>query len=97
MNLTTDNASSMDTLVTEAARLILALYEVPFHTDNRIRCINHVFNLVSQSILSGLGEAEDPQSEDADAFLQTKDISPHYCADDDEDQADLEGQRGKDM
>ena len=72
MNLTTGNASSMETLVVEAVWLILSLYNVPFHPNNRMHCINHVFNLISQAILSSLGKAEDPGSDEANTFLQKK-------------------------
>lgn len=97
MNLTTDNASSNDVLVEEAARLLLSIYGVPYHPENRVRCINHVFNLVSQSILAGIGEAEDPEDEDEDDFLHTKDAPLDYSADKDPDQSELEKAREDDL
>jgi hypothetical protein len=66
----------------------LSKYDIPESPNQHIRCLCHVVNLVVQSILAALGEADDP--EDADHFLLNKAQPLHLDIDNDPDQVALD-------
>jgi hypothetical protein len=79
-----DNASTCDVLARTAGKLLLAKYNINFHTDNaRIRCLAHVVNLIVQSILADLEEADHPDIDDY--YLGNKHLPIHYDPDEDEE------------
>ncbi|KAL1939855.1 hypothetical protein VTO73DRAFT_9555 [Trametes versicolor] len=90
--LTMDNASANDVLARTLSRLLLRRYGLHFSPENgRIRCIAHVVNLVVQSIVHELFEADDPAL--ADYYeLWNKHLPFHYDAatDDENTQFDWE-------
>lgn len=86
-----DNASSCDVLARVLGILLMEQYGLPFHSDNaRIRCFAHVVNLVVQTILKQLNEAEDPDV--FDWFDGNKNLPVHYDADEDVDVQEMEAE-----
>ena len=86
-----DNASSCDVVARVLGILLMERYGLPFHEDNaRIRCLAHVVNIVVQTILKQLDEAEDPDI--LDWFDANKHLPIHYDADEDEDVREMEAE-----
>lgn len=57
LGLVMDNASSCDVMAHKVGELLIQRYtEVTYTDDQRIRCVGHVTNLVSQDILAAFGE-----------------------------------------
>jgi hypothetical protein len=71
-----DNASSCDVLARILGTLLMERYGLPFHSANaRIRCLAHIVNIVVQTVLKQLDEAEDPDV--LDWFDGTKHLPIH--------------------
>ena len=77
-----------DVIVSTVSRHLLNKYRIPESPNQQIRCLCHVINLVVQSILANLGEAEDPK--DNDHFLLNKAQPFHLDIDNDPDQVALD-------
>lgn len=75
-------------IVATVARYLLNKYRIPESPNQQIRCLCHVINLVVQSILAALGEADDPG--DDDHFLLNKAQPFHLDIDNDPDQVALD-------
>jgi hypothetical protein len=79
-----DNASNCDVLARVLGILLMERYGMQFHSDNaRIRCLAHVVNIVVQTLLKQLNEAEDPDV--LDWFEANKHLPIHYDGDEDEE------------
>src|ERR1700754_1876925 len=60
-----DNASVCDAMARVMAKFLNQKYEIEFKPENsRICCFAHILNLIVQTFLYGLGEAEDPDNID---------------------------------
>lgn len=101
MNLTTDNASVNTVMVEAIAGCLKTLYNISFHPDNHVRCINHVLNLTVQAILAELDEAEkcddDEHDDNCDSYLLNKDAPVYLDAESDDEQQALEENRQRDL
>jgi hypothetical protein len=75
-------------IVSTVSRYLLNKYSIPESPNQQIRCLCHVINLVVQSILATLGEADDPT--DNDHFLVNKSQPFHLDIDNDPDQVALD-------
>jgi len=66
-------------------------YGISFHSDiARIWCLAHVVNIVVQTILTELDEAEDPDN--LNWFDINKHLPAHYDVDQDEDLQEMEAE-----
>ena len=84
-----DNASNCDTLARILGVLLMERYGIPFHSNNaHIRCLSHVVNIVVQTILKNLNEADDPDVNDW--YEANKNLPIHYDADMDPEQQEME-------
>lgn len=84
-----DNASVCDVIARSAGVMLLKKYGVKFHEENaRIRCMAHVVNLIVQSLLAALDEANDPDLDDY--YIPNKHLPFHYDPEDDEEVAEME-------
>lgn len=86
--ITTDNASANDVLVATVARCLLAWYNIPESPNLHVRCICHVVNLVVQSILHSIGEAENPDT--TDYYALNKEHPVHVNVENDLEQLELD-------
>lgn len=77
-----------DVFIATVARHLLTKYGIPESPNQHIRCLCHVVNLVVQSILAALGEANKP--EDIDHFLLNKAQPFHLDIDNEPDQVELD-------
>ena len=77
-----------DVIISTVARHLQSKYDIPESPNQHIRCLCHVVNLVVQSILAALGEADNP--EDTDHFLLNKAQPLHLDMDNDPDQVALD-------
>ena len=77
-----------DVIVATVACYLLSKYGILESPNQQIRCLCHVINLVVQSILATLGEADDPR--DNDHFLLNKAQPLHLDIDNDPDQVVLD-------
>ena len=77
-----------DVIIATVAHYLLTKYGIPESPNHHICCLCHVVNLVVQSILAALGEANDPQ--DNDNFLLNKDQPFHLDIDSNADQVALD-------
>lgn len=86
-----DNATNCDVLARVLGILLMERYGMHFHSDNaRIRCLAHVVNIVVQTLLKQLNEAEDPSI--LDWFDANKHLPVHYNGDEDEDVRAMEAE-----
>lgn len=84
-----DNASNCDTLTCILSILLMERYGIPFHSDNAcIQCLSHNINIVIQTILKNLNEADDPEVNDW--YEANKNLPMHYNADMDPEQQEME-------
>lgn len=84
-----DNASNCDTLAHILGVLLMERYGIPFHSNNaHIQCLSHVVNIVVQTILKNLNEADDPDVNDW--YEANKNLPMHYDADMDPEQQEME-------
>ena len=95
ISLTLDNASVNDVIVATIGRFLLTKYGIPESPNQHIRCLCHVVNLVVQSILAVLGEADDPRNNDH--FLLNKAQPLHLDIDNDLDQVALDHEEFDDV
>ena len=77
-----------DVIISTVTRYLLTKYGIPELPNHHIRCLCHVVNLIVQSILATLGEADDPQ--DNNHFLLNKDQPFHLDINSDADQVALD-------
>jgi hypothetical protein len=86
-----DNAANCDVLARVLGILLMERYGMEFHSDNaRVRCLAHVVNIVVQTLLKQLNEAEDPDI--LDWFDANKHLPIHYDGDEDEDVKAMEAE-----
>jgi hypothetical protein len=86
-----DNASNCDVLARVLGILLMERYGMEFHSDNaRIRCLAHVVNIVVQTLLKQLNEAEDPEI--LDWFEGSRHLPVHYDGDEDEEVKAMEAE-----
>ena len=86
-----DNASNCDVLARVLGILLMERYGMEFHSDNaRIRCLAHVVNIVVQTLLKQLNEAEDPEI--LDWFEGNRHLPVHYDGDEDEEVKAMEAE-----
>lgn len=87
-----DNAPSMDVLARILGILLSERYGLSFHSDNaRIRCLAHIINIVVQTILKYLDEADDPNL--VDYYETMKNLPVHYNPDEDEELKEMEQEK----
>ena len=71
--------------------LLMEHYGMEFHSDNaRIHCLAHVVNIVIQTLLKQLNEAEDPEI--LDWFEGNRHLPVHYDGDEDEEVEAMEAE-----
>lgn len=98
MSIATDNASVNNVLVVNFIRTFLSLYNILYHPNNHIHCINHVINMVVQAMLLSLGKADNPNDgKEANNFQQTKLLPLYYTAKSNPDQTSLEALQDEDL
>jgi hypothetical protein len=86
-----DNMSNGDVLARVLGILLMERYGMEFHSDNtRIRCLAHVVNIVVQTLLKQLNEAEDPKI--LDWFEGNRHLPVHYDGDEDEEVKAMEAE-----
>lgn len=89
--LTMDNVSSNYVLADTFGDILRTKFDVQFIPDNGyMHCLDHVTNLVVQTLLAALEEADDPDN--VDYFPQTKATHRHYDVDDDQAVQDLQSE-----
>ena len=86
-----DNTSNCNVLACVLSILLMECYGTEFHSDNaRIRCLAHVVNIVVQTLLKQLNEAEDPEI--LNWFEGNRHLPVHYNRDEDEEVKAMEAE-----
>lgn len=75
-------------IIQTVTHICLAKYRIPESLNLHIRCVCHVINLVVQTILAALGEADDPN--DIDYYALNKEQPLHLDIDTDPEQHELD-------
>ena len=75
-------------IIQTIAHICLAKYGILESPNLHIRCVCHIINLVMQTILAALGEADDP--DDIDYYVLNKEQSLHLDIDTDPEQCELD-------
>lgn len=84
-----DNVSNCDLLAYVLGVLLMECYGLPFHSNNaHIQCLAHVVNIVIQTILKQLNEANDPDINDW--YEANKNQPVHYNVNKNKDQREME-------
>ena len=86
-----DNVSNCNVLARVLGILLMECYGMEFHSNNMwICCLAHIVNIVVQTLLKQLNEAEDPEI--LDWFEGNRHLPVHYNGDEDEEVKAMEAE-----